>query len=311
MKLEISKTKNLYFALSSAFIGVGIIAMIISQITLGAPLRLGLDFTGGTLVQLRFTPKAPDPTKVRAVVDKLGITSIQQIESQDGKSQSIALRTKTLPQPERLKLIADIKAGLGQAELERVESVGPTLGQELLGNGVLAIFISLIGILGYLAIRFQFDYAVCAAIALIHDVLVTLGVFSILGLVFKIEADTLFVVAMLTIIGFSVQDTVVVYDRIRENLKFISRKRPFPEIVDDSVNQTLARSINTTVTALLVLLPLCLFGGENIRYFALALILGFISGTYSSIFNASALLIWWRERQAATPTKAPKTAKET
>ncbi len=306
MKLEISKTKNLYFALSSAFIGVGIIAMIISQITLGAPLRLGLDFTGGTLVQLRFTPKAPDPIKVRAVVDKLGITNIQQIGD-----QSIALRTKTLTQEERTKLIADVKAGLGQAELERVESVGPTLGQELLTNGLLAIFISLIGILGYLAIRFQFDYAVCAAIALIHDVLVTLGVFSILGLVFKIEADTLFVVAMLTIIGFSVQDTVVVYDRIRENLKFISRKRPFPEIVDDSVNQTLARSINTTVTALLVLLPLCLFGGENIRYFALALILGFISGTYSSIFNASALLIWWRERQAATPTKNPKTAKGT
>jgi preprotein translocase subunit SecF len=306
MKLEISKTKNLYFALSSAFIGVGIIAMIISQITLGAPLRLGLDFTGGTLVQLRFTPKAPDPTKVRAVVDKLGITNIQQIGD-----QSIALRTKTLTQAERTKLIADVKAGLGQAELERVESVGPTLGQELLTNGLLAIFISLIGILGYLAIRFQFDYAVCAAIALIHDVLVTLGVFSILGLVFKIETDTLFVVAMLTIIGFSVQDTVVVYDRIRENLKFISRKRPFPEIVDDSVNQTLARSINTTVTALLVLLPLCLFGGENIRYFALALILGFISGTYSSIFNASALLIWWRERQAATPAKNPKTAKGT
>jgi preprotein translocase subunit SecF len=306
MKLEISKTKNLYFALSSAFIGIGIIAMIISQITLGAPLRLGLDFTGGTLVQLRFTPKAPDPSKVRAVVDKLGITNIQQIGD-----QSIALRTKTLTLPERNKLIAEVKAGLGQAETERVESVGPTLGQELLGNGLLAILISLIGILGYLAIRFQFDYAVCAAIALIHDVLVTLGVFSILGLVFKIETDTLFVVAMLTIIGFSVQDTVVVYDRIRENLKFISRKRPFPEIVDDSVNQTLARSINTTVTALLVLLPLCLFGGENIRYFALALILGFISGTYSSIFNASALLIWWRERQAATPTKAPKTAKET
>jgi len=306
MKLEISKTKNLYFALSSAFIGVGIIAMIISQITLGAPLRLGLDFTGGTLIQLRFTPKAPDPSKVRAVVDKLGITNIQQIGD-----QSIALRTKTLTQAERNKLIADVKAGLGQAEIERVESVGPTLGQELLTNGLLAIFISLIGILGYLAIRFQFDYAVCAAIALIHDVLVTLGVFSILGLVFKIETDTLFVVAMLTIIGFSVQDTVVVYDRIRENLKFISRKRPFPEIVDDSVNQTMARSINTTVTALLVLLPLCLFGGENIRYFALALILGFISGTYSSIFNASALLIWWRERQAATPTKAPKTAKGT
>jgi preprotein translocase subunit SecF len=204
---------------------------------------------------------------------------------------------------ERTRLVDQVKAGLGKAEVERIESVGPTLGQELFTNGLIAIAIALGGILVYLAFRFQLDYAVCAAIALFHDVLVLLGVWSLLGLLFGVEADTLFVVALLTVIGFSVQDTVVVYDRIRENMKFISRKKPFPEIADDSVNQTLVRSINTTVTALLVLLPLSIFGGENIRYFALALIIGFVSGTYSSIFNASALLIWWRERNPSTPAK--------
>jgi preprotein translocase subunit SecF len=298
MKLEIARTKNLWFALSAAFIAIGLAAMLACQITGGAPLRLGLDFTGGTLVQLRFAGEAPPPEKIRPVVEKLGITSIQQVGD-----QSVALRTRTLAPEERTRLVDQVKAGLGKAEVERIETVGPTLGQELLVNGLVAIAISLAGILVYLAFRFQLDYAVCAAIALFHDVLVLLGAWALLGLLFGIETDTLFVVALLTVIGFSVQDTVVVYDRIRENLKFISRKKTFPDIVDDSVNQTLARSINTTVTALLVLLPLSIFGGENIRYFALALIIGFVSGTYSSIFNASALLIWWRERNPTASSK--------
>ncbi len=294
MKLEISRTKNIWFAISAALVAFGVIAMIISQITLGSPFRLGLDFTGGTLVQLRFD-KELDLAKVRSVTDKLGIPNLQQVGD-----RSVAIRTRPLSQADRVKLQDQLKAELG-GTVERVETVGPTLGQELLANGLLALFVSLAGILTYLAFRFQLDYAVCASVALFHDVIVLLGIFSFLGLAFGIEVDTLFVVALLTVIGFSVQDTVVVYDRIRENLKFISRKKPFAEIVDDSVNQTLVRSINTTITAQLVLLPLCFFGGENIRYFALALVIGFLSGTYSSIFNASALLIWWRERQTAVP----------
>ncbi|AGY60701.1 protein translocase subunit SecF [Gloeobacter kilaueensis] len=300
MELKISKTKNLYFALSAALIVAGLIAMVISWITLGAPLRLGLDFTGGTLVQLRFSPKAPAIEAVRPVVEKqLGITNIQQIGD-----QNIAIRTRSLSTDERTKLQEQLRASLGKFEIERIETVGPTIGQELLTNGLLALGLSLVGILAYLAFRFQFDYAICASIALFHDVLVLLGIFSILGLLFGVEVDTLFVVALLTVVGFSVQDTVVVYDRIRENLKFQSRKKTFPDIVDDSVNQTLVRSINTTVTAQLVLLPLAIFGGETIRLFALALIVGFLSGTYSSIFNASALLIWWRERKTTAPVTA-------
>jgi preprotein translocase subunit SecF len=183
--------------------------------------------------------------------------------------------------------------------LERVETVGPTLGRELFTNGVLALLLAFLGITVYISFRFQADYAIFALVALVHDVLVTMGFFAILGLVFKTEVDSLFVVALLTIIGFSVNDTVVVYDRIRENLKFISRKKAFREIVDESVNQTLARSINTSLTALLTLFALFIFGGQTIHDFALALIVGFLSGTYSSIFNASILLTWWRERKGA------------
>jgi preprotein translocase subunit SecF len=163
----------------------------------------------------------------------------------------------------------------------------------------LALLLAFLGITVYISFRFQADYAIFALVALVHDVLVTMGVFAILGLVFKIEVDSLFVVALLTIIGFSVNDTVVVYDRIRENLKFISRKKAFREIVDESVNQTLARSINTSLTALLTLFALLIFGGQTVHDFALALIVGFVSGTYSSIFNASILLTWWRERKGA------------
>lgn len=139
------------------------------------------------------------------------------------------------------------------------------------------------------------DYAVFAIIAIFHDVLITLGIFSILGLLLGIEVDSLFIVALLTITGFSVNDTVVIYDRIRETIK-TNPNRPIAEIVDDAVNQTLGRSINTTLTTMLPLFAIYLLGGETLKNFALALIIGFIAGAYSSIFIASTLLTWWRER---------------
>jgi preprotein translocase subunit SecF len=166
--------------------------------------------------------------------------------------------------------------------------------------------VAFVAITVYLTIRFQFDYAVFAFVALFHDVFVTMGIFSILGLTLGVEADTLFLVALLTIIGFSVNDTVVIYDRIREILKRMP-EAPINRIVDDAVNQTLARSINTTVTTLLPLVCIFLFGGETLKYFALALIVGFITGSYSSIFVASTLLAWWRERH---PSKATPVAKD-
>ena len=160
-------------------------------------------------------------------------------------------------------------------------------------------------LLFYLSIRFQFDYALFAILALFHDVSITAGVFAVLGLVVGLEVDSLFLVALLTIIGFSVNDTVVIYDRIRETIAKDS-DRSINEIVDNAVNQTLTRSINTTLTTLLPLLAIFLFGGETLKYFALALIIGFTLGSYSSIFFASTLLAWWRQRQGKKQVANPE-----
>ncbi|MDQ6694073.1 MAG: protein translocase subunit SecF [Chloroflexota bacterium] len=180
-------------------------------------------------------------------------------------------------------------------------SVGPTVGSELLGRAFLAILAASAAILVYLTLVFRkipnaFRYGVCAIIALLHDVLVVLGVFAILGFLFGLEIDALFVTAMLTVIGFSVHDTIVVFDRVREN---IMRRRfeRFSEVVNYSLVQTLARSINTSITVILTLFALYLFGGTSIRNFVLALLIGIISGTYSSIFNASMLLVIWENRE--------------
>jgi preprotein translocase subunit SecF len=158
-----------------------------------------------------------------------------------------------------------------------------------------------LGIITYLTVRFQFDYGFFALVALLHDILMTVGIFSILGLVLGLEADSLFIVALLTISGFSVQDTVVIYDRVRENIK-LHPDRPIEQIVDDSVTQSLSRSINTVLATLLTLFSLFLFGGETLKNFALTLIIGFTMGAYSSIFIASALLAWWRVRTRPTLT---------
>jgi len=181
----------------------------------------------------------------------------------------------------------------------QIDTVGPTLGRQLFNTGITALIVAFSGIVIYLSIRFQLDYAVFAIIATFHDILMTTGIFSIFGLLFGVEVDSLFIVALLTITGFSVNDTVVIYDRIRETLK-VNPNRPIVEVVDDAVNQTLARSVNTTLTTLLSLIAIFLFGGETLKNFALALILGFIAGAYSSIFIASTLLAWWRERQEAS-----------
>ena len=163
----------------------------------------------------------------------------------------------------------------------------------------MALIVACASIILYLSVRFQFDYGLCAIIALVHDVLITLGVFATLGLTQSVEVDSLFIVALLTTVGFSVNDTVVIYDRVRETLK-LNPDHPIGEVVNAAVNQTLGRSINTTLTALLPLLAIFVLGGETLKYFALALIVGFTAGAYSSIFIASTLLMWWRERMSGS-----------
>ncbi|MEH2323158.1 MAG: protein translocase subunit SecF [Nostoc sp.] len=305
MKFSVIKPRRIWWTISATLIIVSIVAMVISWQQLGAPLRPSLDFVGGTRLQFERDCTQPNSctqpieiSDVREVVDgeKLNNSSIQIVGQ---KQQGISIRTKTLNVDQRTQLQTALsqKIGVFNPKATQIDTVGPTLGRELFSQGLLALVVSFAAIVIYLSVRFQVDYAVIAIIALFHDILITLGVFSILGLVIGIEVDSLFVVAILTITGFSVTDTVVIYDRIREILNLHPNDR-IDKVVDDAINQTLTRSINTMLTVLLTLFSLFLFGGETLRNFALTLIIGFTMGAYSSIFIASTLLAWWRERKS-------------
>ena len=302
--LSITKKRDLWWAISGTAILASIAIMIFSFTSLGAPIRPGIDFVGGTRIQIARDCSVPsncdepiDTAKVREVLEaqELGKSTIQLLG--DDK-QVLAVRTENLDGDRRSELLSSISSAIGafDSKTVQIDSVGPTIGEELFVSGILALLVAFFGIIVYLSIRFQFDYALFAILALFHDVLITAGVFSLLGLTIAFEADSLFLVSLLTIIGFSVNDTVVIYDRIRENLA-ANPELGINQIVDNAVNQTLGRSINTTLTTLLPLLGIFLFGGQTLKFFALALIVGFILGAYSSIFIASTLLAWWRNRK--------------
>lgn len=301
MKFSVNKQRSLWWALSSAIILVGLIAMVISWQQIGTPLRPSLDFIGGTRLQFE-----RDCTKPNNCDKPIDINAVREVARSEGLGDSsiqlvgnngISVRTKNLDVEQRTKLQTALteKIGAFDPKKTQIDTVGPTLGRQLFTSGLLALIVSFAGITIYMSLRFQLDYAIFAIIALFHDILITVGIFAILGLVQGIEVDSLFIVALLTITGFSVNDTVVIYDRIREVVK-LNPDRPIDKVVDEAVNQTLGRSINTTLTVLLTLFAIFFFGGETLKNFALALIVGFTMGAYSSIFIASTLLSLWRER---------------
>jgi preprotein translocase subunit SecF len=315
MKLQVIRQRGLWWAISSLIILSGLIAMAVLWNQTGFPLRPSLDFVGGTRLQLELDCTQPnncdqpiDAAEVRAVLTEqgLGNSSIQVVGAEQ---HALSIRTSTLNVDQRNQLQAALNQSIGAfaPQSTQIDTVGPTIGRQLFSSGMLALLVSFAGIMIYLSLRFQFDFAVFAIIALLHDVLITVGIFAILGLLVNIEVDSLFIVSLLTIVGFSVNDTVVIYDRIRETIQ-IDGNRSINDIVDDAVNQTLGRSINTTLTTLLPLVSIFFLGGETLKYFALALIIGFIAGAYSSIFIASTLIAWWRIRIGqeipGTPEKA-------
>lgn len=306
MKLSITKQRSLWWALSGGVILAGLIAMAISWTQIGAPLRPSIDFVGGTRLQFELDCSQPSnctqPIQIADVREVLGEQDLvnSSIQLLGNDQQAVSIRTQPLDVEERTQLQTKLsqKIGVFDPEKSQIDTVGPTIGKQLLRSGVLALIVAFAGIAIYLSVRFQLDYAVFALVALFHDVLLTAGAFAILGLVQGVEIDSLFIVALLTIIGFSVNDTVVIYDRVRENAK-LHPERTIDETVDAAVNQTLSRSINTTLTTMLPLFAIFLFGGTTLKYFALALIMGFLAGAYSSIFIASTLLGWWRQRTAS------------
>ncbi|TVQ58893.1 MAG: protein translocase subunit SecF [Spirulina sp. DLM2.Bin59] len=314
MRLNIIQQERLWWGVSLGAIALSLIAMAVSFQQFGAPIRPGLDFVGGTRLQLSLECAATDtcteaisPANVRNILTPLGLegSSIQVVED-----YTLSVRTKTLTVEERTQLTDRLSAEIGAFDPTtiQIDTVGPTIGAELLTAGIQALLASFFGIVVYLSFRFRLDYAVFAILALFHDVLITAGAFAVLGLTLGNEIDSLFLVALLTVIGFSVNDTVVIYDRIRETLEASEPGTSIDTVVDQAVNQTLTRSINTSLTTILPLLGIFLFGGETLRFFALALIIGFLAGVYSSIFVASTLLAWWRKRQEKDLPLAPVVA---
>ena len=311
--IDVVKYRWVWFGLSLLLIVPGIIAMVYSMINYPThyPVKVGIDFTGGTISQYSVKKDVPNSEigNLRTKLINAGVENpvIQVLRTNNTISKAEKLNTATVisvktafksnDKTAEQKIANVITADYPGAELVQVSSIGPSLGKELFVNSLYALGLAFLGIVVYLSFRFQIDYAVIALISLAHDALFVLGFFSILGIFFDVHIDALFITAVLTVVGFSNHDTIVVFDRIRENSRFLAKKATFPEIVNASVNQTLARSINTSLTTLITLGALYLFGGETTKEFVLAMIVGIAIGTYSSIFFASTLLDWWREKQ--------------
>ncbi len=290
--------RHYFFLLSLLVILPGVVSLLIPP-----ALRLGIDFTSGTTMTLRFQ-RPVELAELRAAFADLGHPdAIIQVTG----GGDFIVRTRPLSELEggageesaRSRLVEALQGRFGPVEVLDFATISPVVAAETVRNSALAVAAASVGILLYLtfafrSVRHPFRYGVCAVVALLHDALVVVGSFSILGKISGLEVDTLFITALLTVIGFSVHDTIVVFDRIREN----ARKLPgadFPAVVNYSLLQTLGRSLNTSLTVIFTLTALLLFGGVTIRSFVLALLIGIVSGTYSSIFNASMLLVAWNE----------------
>jgi len=292
--MNIIGKKYWYFLFSLIIIVPGVISLLLWG------LNLSIDFSGGSRLTLAFNNQVSSKqvSTLRTVFEQNKI----KVQTVEVSNKTVFVRSTQVDEKKDIVVINEIKSKIGNVEQQSYETVGPTIGAETTANAVKAIIIASILIVLYITWSFRsvpkptssFRFGVCAVIALIHDVLVLIGIFSLLGHFFNIEVDSLFVTAVLTVIGFSVHDTIVVFDRIRENLKRLGGN-DFNLVVNESILQTLDRSLNTSMTVILVLVALLFFGGESIRWFVLALLIGIVSGTYSSIFNASPLLVLWQE----------------
>lgn len=294
--------RNIYFIFS----GFLVLASIAAIAMWG--LRLGIDFTGGSLLEVEFKNSAPAAEDMQKALAPLGLDNIL---AQPSGERGVILRFKEIDENKHqaaLKALTILVEKDGESGLteKRFNAIGPTIGKELKNKSILALSLALAAIILYIAWAFRqvsrpvssWKYGVAAVLALTHDVTIPLGVFAALGRFKGIEVDTLFITAILTVLGFSVHDTIVVFDRIRENLRKLKSPESFDLTVNRSVNETIGRSINTSFTVLLVLLAVFFLGGATTKYFALTLILGIIFGTYSSIFIASPLVVVWQRLNA-------------
>lgn len=296
MTLPIIKLRNLWFTLSGLLVAGSIVVLV------AFPPKFGIDFTGGSLMEVEFTGSRPAPSAVGEVISSLGLG--ESVAQTVGEKEML-IRLKTVDEPTHQKVLKDLGDKFGGATEHRFESVGPTVGDELRKKAFWSITLVLLGIATYIAYAFRkvsrpvasWKYGlVTLIVGLLHDVLIPVAAFSLLGRFALAEVNSSFVAAVLTVLGFSVHDTIVVFDRIRENL--MKSGGAFEEIVERSVNETLARSINTSLTACLPLIAIYVWGGESLKTFAFTLIIGLIVGTYSSIFLASPFLVLMQKKSS-------------
>lgn len=287
--MSIIPNRKIWFFVSGILVLASFIVLIIWR------LNLGIDFTGGTLLEVEYNKERPVLDKIKETVQPL---QLENLSLQPVDEKGVILRLKDINEEKHQEILT----ALGDVTEKRFNSIGPTIGKELKNRSLIAILLVLSMIILYIAYAFRkvsrpmasWKYGVVAIIALIHDISIPLGVFVVLGNFYGVEIDILFVTALLTILGFSIHDTIVVFDRVRENLKKTGSDN-FEDTVERSVKETVSRSINTSLTVVLTLASILLFGGESIRYFILALLIGIVAGTYSSIFIASPLLVTWHK----------------
>jgi preprotein translocase subunit SecF len=299
--IPITHNRNIFFAISGILVAASILALVFFAITdksttLG--LKLGIDFTGGSLLQAEFKTEQPSNDKIK---EELAGLDLGEISIQPVGPNGIIVRFKSIDEEMHQKILTSL-GGPNVVEEKSFESIGPVIGQELKNRSLWAIALVIIMIVIYIAYAFRkvsrpvasWRYGVTAIVALAHDVVIPTGFFAVLGHFLGIEVGLLFVTAVLTILGFSVHDTIVVFDRIRENLRK-GGSGDFENTVEASINQTIGRSITTSLVVMLTLLAIFLFGGETTKYFSLTLLIGVFFGTYSSIFIASPLLVSWEK----------------
>lgn len=275
-------------------------ALTVSAIVLVAVfgLRFGIDFSGGSLSELSFDGKRPTIKELASVVSS--ISEVKNININPVGEKGVLMRLNNVNEQTHQNILVTISKKFGSIKEDRFDSIGPTIGNDLKSRSIKAIAILLVTIVVYIAFVFRkmsrvlspWAMGLAAVVALAHDILIPFGIFALLGHYLGVEITAVFVAAALTILGYSLSDSVVVFDRVRENILRLGNSQGFAELVHKSIMQTLVRSLNTTFTTLLALIAIYLFGGASIKYFALALIIGIFAGAYSSIFVASPILVW-------------------
>lgn len=297
---SIVQKRRWFFLLSALVIVPGLLVMIYSTLTTGRPFRLGIDFVGGSIYEIKFTEPGATEENIRAAFSAFGDDNviIQRLGTPEEHRWSVrgGFREEEPTQQiiEALGALAPVDRGS-----IRIEQVSATVGQEVTQAAIFAVIVASLVITGFIVLAFRqvpnaFRYGVCAIAAMFHDLLVVLGVMSLAGLLFGWEVDALFLTAVLTVVGFSVQDTIVLFDRIRENIpRYLGE--PYETIVNRSILETIHRSLATQLNAFFVMAAILLFGGETIKQFIAILFVGLLSGTYSSIFTAVPLLVSWEK----------------